>query len=79
LDFALDNIDVLCNSEHPEDSRLRPKHVSALIEKLYNVCPFHWFHLKNNYPTLLGGNPGRNTLLRRPCHVWKGLFQINIL
>ena len=29
LDFAHDSIDVLCNSEHTEDGRLRPKHVDA--------------------------------------------------
>ena len=28
LDFAHDNI-VFCNSEHPENSRLRPKYVGA--------------------------------------------------
>jgi hypothetical protein len=29
LDSAHDSIDVLCNSEHPEDGHLRPKHVGA--------------------------------------------------
>jgi hypothetical protein len=29
LDFAHDGIDVLCNSDHPEDGRLRPNHVDA--------------------------------------------------
>jgi hypothetical protein len=29
LDCAHDSTDVLCNSEHPEDGRLRPKYVSA--------------------------------------------------
>ena len=29
LDCAHDSTDVLCNSEHPEDGRLRPKHVGA--------------------------------------------------
>jgi hypothetical protein len=28
-DFAHDSIDVLCDSEHPEHGRLRPKHVGA--------------------------------------------------
>ena len=29
LDFARDSIEVLCNIEHPEDGRLRPKYVGA--------------------------------------------------
>ena len=29
LDFAHDSTDILCNSEHPEDGRLRPKEVGA--------------------------------------------------
>ena len=35
----------LSNSEHPEDGRLRPKHVGAEIERIYNICAFCWFHL----------------------------------
>jgi hypothetical protein len=29
LDSARDSIEVLSNSEHPENGRLRPKHVAA--------------------------------------------------
>jgi hypothetical protein len=46
LDFARDSTDVLCNSQHPEDGRLRPKNVGAYIERIYNVCAFRCINTK---------------------------------
>ena len=48
LDFAHDRFDIVCNSEHPEDGRLRPKHVGAYIESIHNIYAFNWFYLTKN-------------------------------
>ena len=48
-------------SQHPEDDRLRPKHVGAYIERICNVCAFRCINTKQAHSAVSNVTPEDET------------------